>query len=177
MSNVIGASRNNSTVRFLGKALFVVAVLGVAVLAGPPPAMADSVGPFAGLAGTWKGVGKVVKEDGQSEKIACRASYTVSPDGINLGQSLVCASDSYRFDIKTDVYTDGTSLRGTWTETTRSASGNLEGEVRPGLIMTRVSAPGFSADVSVKTTGQKQIVNINPEDRTQIAQVSITLAR
>lgn len=168
MSNIIS---------LLGKSLLVVAGLGVAVLAGPPPAMAGSEGPFAGLAGTWKGVGKVVKEDGNSERIACRASYTVSPDGINLGQSLVCASDSYRFDIKTDVYTDGTALRGTWTEATRSASGNLEGEVRPGLLKTRVSAPGFSADVSVKTTGEKQIVNINPEDRTQIAQVSIALAR
>jgi hypothetical protein len=168
MSNTIGVLR---------KSLFAVAALGVSVLASPPPAIADSMGPFAGLAGTWKGVGKVVKEDGKSEKIACRASYAISPDGINLGQSLVCASDSYRFEIKTDIYTDGTTLRGTWTEATRSASGNLEGEVRPGLIMTRVSAPGFSADVSVKTTGQKQVVNINPADRTQIAQVSITLAR
>jgi hypothetical protein len=177
MSIRSGAIRNTSSIRLLGKSLLVAAGLGAAVLAWPQAAMADSEGPFAGLAGTWKGVGKVLNEDGKSERIACRASYTVSSDGINLGQSLVCASDSYRFDIKTDVYTDGTSLRGTWTETTRSASGNLEGEVRPGLIMTRVSAPGFSADVSVKTTGQKQIVNINPEDRTQIAQVSITLAR
>jgi hypothetical protein len=174
MSIRSGAIRNTSSMRLLGKSLLVAAGLGAAVLAWPQAAMADSEGPFAGLAGTWKGVGKVLNEDGKSERIACRASYTVSSDGINLGQSLVCASDSYRFDIKTDVYTDGQALRGTWVEATRNATGNLTGEVHPGLIESRVTAPGFAANVSVKTMGQKQVVSINPESK-DIAQVSITL--
>jgi hypothetical protein len=167
---------NVSSSRLLGKSLLVAASLGAAILAWPQAAMADSEGPFAGLMGNWKGVGKVLTEDGKSERIACRANYTVSPDGINLDQSLVCASDSYRFDIKTNIYTDGHALRGTWAEATHNATGNLTGEVHPGLIESRVTAPGFAANVSVKTVGQKQMVSINPETK-DIAQVNITMTR
>jgi hypothetical protein len=168
--------RNISTGRPFAKSLLLAASLGAAVLAWPQTASADSEGPFVGLSGAWKGVGKVITGDGKSERIACRANYKVSPDGINLGQSLVCASDSYRFDIKTNIYTDGQTLRGTWAEATHNATGNLTGEVRPGLIESRVTAPGFAANVSVKTMGQKQVVSINPETK-DIAQVDITLSR
>jgi hypothetical protein len=160
--------------RLLGKSLLLAISLGGAVLFGPQLAMADSEGPFAGLSGDWHGAGRILSGDGKGEKIACRASYQVSPDGINLGQSLVCASDSYRFDIRTSIFTDGKTLRGTWQETTRNATGNLTGEVSPGLIQSRVTAPGFAADVSVKTTGRKQVVSINPEGK-DISQVDITM--
>jgi hypothetical protein len=160
----------------LGKSLIVAAGLAGATLLWPQFAAADSDGPFIGLSGSWHGAGRVVTDDGKGEKIACRATYTVSPDGINLGQTLVCASDSYRFDIRTNIFTDGENLRGTWEETTRKASGNLTGEVHPGSIESRVTAPGFAANVSVKTSGKKQVVSINPESK-DIAQVDIILTR
>jgi hypothetical protein len=169
-------ARLNKSGRLLGKSLLLAVSLGGALLLGPQLAMADSEGPFAGLSGSWHGAGRILSGDGKGEKIACRATYNVSPDGINLGQSLVCASDSYRFDIKTNIYTDGQTLRGTWAEATHNATGNLTGEVHPGLIESRVTAPGFAANVSVKTVGQKQIVSINPETK-DIAQVNITMSR
>jgi hypothetical protein len=167
-------ARPIKTGRLLGKSFLLAVSLGGALLLGPQLAMADSQGPFAGLSGSWRGAGRILSGDGKGEKIACRATYNVSPDGINLGQSLVCASDSYRFDIKTSIFTDGTTLRGTWQETTRNASGNLTGQVSPGLIQSHVTAPGFAADVSVKTTGRKQVVSINPEGK-DIAQVDIVM--
>ena len=169
-------ARLNKCGRLLGKSLLLAISLGGALLLAPQSAMADSEGPFVGLSGSWHGAGRILSGDGKGEKIACRATYNVSPDGINLGQSLVCASDSYRFDIKTSIFTDGQKLRGTWQETTRNASGNLTGEVSPGLIQSHVTAPGFSADVSVKTSGPKQVVSINPESK-DIAQVDITMTR
>jgi hypothetical protein len=180
MSNVSGHEQAifqpSKAIRLLGKSLLLAVSLGGAVLLGPQLAMADSEGPFAGLSGSWRGTGRILSGDGKGEKIACRATYEVSPDGINLGQSLVCASDSYRFDIRTSIFTDGQTLRGTWQETTRNASGNLTGEVSPGLIQSRVTAPGFAAEVSVKTSGRKQVVSINPEGK-DIAQVDITMTR
>ena len=166
----------SKTGRSLGKSFLLAISFGGAVLLGPQLAMADSEGPFAGLSGSWHGAGRVLSGDGKGEKIVCRATYNVSPDGINLGQSLVCASDSYRFDIRTSIFTDGQTLRGTWQETTRNASGNLTGEVSPGSIQSRVTAPGFAAEVSVKTSGHKQVVSINPEGK-DIAQVDITMTR
>jgi hypothetical protein len=180
MTNIVGheqtAAPTNKSGRLPGKSLFLAIALGGALLLGSQAAMADSEGPFAGLSGSWHGAGRILSGDGKGEKIACRATYQVSPDGINLGQSLVCASDSYRFDIRTSIFTDGQTLRGTWQETTRNASGNLTGEVSPGLIHSHVSAPGFSAEVSVKTSGRKQVVSINPESK-DIAQVDITMTR
>ena len=60
-------------------------------------------GPFSGLAGYWSGAGTVTLDDGSTERIRCRASYAVGDNGAGLNQTLVCASDSYKFDLKTNV--------------------------------------------------------------------------
>jgi hypothetical protein len=162
--------------RFLGGFLLLGACLLGAALALPEAGMAKSEGPFASLSGNWHGSGRVTATNGTSERISCRATYTVSPDGINLSQSLVCASDSYRFDIRASVFSDGQSLTGTWQETTRNASGNLTGQIDGGSIETTVSGPGFTAGLSLKTSSHKQVVSIRPQGM-EIAKVDITLTR
>ena len=113
---------------------------------------------------------------GNSEPIKCRATYAVSPDGSNLSQSLVCASDSYRFDIRSVVVSDGQTVRGTWEETTRNAAGNLIGRIRDGLIESTVTGPGFTARLSVRTTARRQMVSIDPQGA-DVNSVDITLVR
>jgi len=60
-------------------------------------------GPFAGLNGSWSGSGTVSLADGSKERIRCRANYTVDATGSGLRQSLRCASDSYKFDLASNV--------------------------------------------------------------------------
>ena len=67
-------------------------------------------GPFAGMAGTWSGGGSVMLDDGSSERIRCRAIYRVG--GPRMAMSLTCASDSYRFELRSNVAAKGNALSG-----------------------------------------------------------------
>ncbi len=145
-----------------------------AVAALPQSGSAQATGPFAGYDGEWQGTGRVVGANGNAERIKCRANYKVSPDGSGLGQSLVCASDSYRFDIRSDVVSDGRSVHGSWQELTRDATGNLTGRINDGTVESSVDGPGFTARLTVKMSGRKQVVTINPTG-TDISRVDITL--
>ena len=60
-------------------------------------------GPFAGFDGSWSGNGTVTLSDGTTERIRCRADYKVNGNGLGLKQNLRCASDSYKFDLSSDV--------------------------------------------------------------------------
>lgn len=164
----------SSSAAFRRKYVLRAAWFAGAILLSPQIGLAQSDGPFAGLAGDWRGAGRVVGTKGDSEPIKCRATYIVSPDGAGLSQSLVCASDSYRFDIRSEVISNGSTVHGTWQETTRDANGNFNGRVRDGLFEGTVSGPGISARLSLRTTGGKQVVSIEPQG-TDITKVDITL--
>src|ERR1700693_571648 len=83
--------------------------------------------PFAGFSGVWSGNGKVSLSDGSSERIRCRATYAVDGTGRALQQTLRCASDSYKFDLSSNVTSDGNNISGRWSETSRNIVGNLQG--------------------------------------------------
>lgn len=159
-----------------GRSAALAACIAGACLFLPQSGSADANSPFAPLSGAWRGDGTATGSNGKSERISCKATNTVSYDKINLSQSLVCASDSYRFDIRTNIFTDGQTIRGTWEEATRSETGNLSGSVSDGSIDGTVTAPGFSATISIKTTGDKEQVTIVPQG-TDIARVDIALTR
>ena len=87
------------------------AVLAASMMLLASPGQAQS-GPFASLAGAWTGTGKILIKDGGSESIRCRATYTVAGAGAGLSQVLRCASDSYRFDLTTNVTASGSNAVG-----------------------------------------------------------------
>jgi hypothetical protein len=149
----------------------------VALLLCPPLAVAQpSAGPFTKFDGSWRGSGQVVGSDGKHEKISCRAHYSIPPSGNALSQSLVCASDSYRFEVQSDVVaTDGHNVQGTWQETTRRASGDLVGQVSDGQFHGSVSGTGFTAEISLKMSGGRQSVTIVPQG-SNIAKVDIVMS-
>jgi hypothetical protein len=132
-------------------------------------------GPFAGLAGVWSGGGIVTLDDGSTERIRCRATYAVGNGGNGLNQSLTCASDSYRFNLASNVVASGGSLSGTWSESSRNVSGNLEGRGSNGNFQVTASSPGFTANISLMTRGNRQSVVIRAES--QFRGASITLSR
>jgi len=137
------------------------------------PAFAQT-GPFGVLAGTWSGEGTITTANGGSERIRCRAKYTVSEGGRAFQQALTCASDSYKFEISSNVETDGARVTGTWSEATRGVSGNLSGRVSGPNISAMVEAQGFQAGVAVNTRGRSQSVNIKPGG-TDITDVTVNL--
>src|ERR1700712_2975646 len=145
---------SNVTTRAAARRLIFAAVLSVAGISGSA-SFAQS-GPFAGMAGTWSGGGTVTLDDGSTERIRCRATYSVGAGGNGLNQSLTCGSDSYRFNLASNVVASGGSLSGTWSESSRGVSGSLDGRGSNGNFQVTASSPGFTANISLTTHGNKQ---------------------
>jgi len=124
------------------------------------------------MAGTWSGGGSVTLDDGSSERIRCRATYRVG--GPNMTMSLTCASDAYKFNLAADVQAEGNALSGSWSETSRNISGSLQGRGGGGNFQVLASAPGFNADIAMRTTGNKQSVTIRPDSQFRGASISLT---
>src|SRR3984957_4238593 len=131
-------------------------------------------GAFAGMAGNWSGGGTVTLDDGSTERIRCRATYAVGAGGNGLNQTLTCASDSYKFNILTNVTAQGAAVSGTWSETSRNINGAIEGRSGGGVVQVVATAPGFSANIAVTTHGNKQSVVIKAESQFKSASISLT---
>ena len=130
--------------------------------------------PFAGMAGVWSGNGTITLDGGAQERIRCKATYAVSSEGNGLNQALLCASDSYKFELKSDVLAKGGALTGSWAETTRNVSGSLEGSAGNGKFNVIVSAPVFTAKLTMTTSGNKQTVAITSEGAFKGANIALT---
>jgi hypothetical protein len=131
--------------------------------------------PFAGFDGSWSGVGTVALSNGTTEHIRCKADYKVAASGLGLKQALHCASDSYKFDLVSDVTSQGDRISGNWSEKSRNIFGNLQGTAGGGAIDVFVEASGFAATLNLRTNGTKQVVNI--ESKGEIRGVNITLTK
>jgi hypothetical protein len=131
--------------------------------------------PFAGLAGGWSGQGTVALSDGTTERIRCKAEYKVNDTGLVLKQSLRCASDSYKFELSSDVTCQGDHVSGSWSEASRNIFGNLQGTAGRGHIDVIVEAVGFTANLILRTNGTKQTVQMNSKG--DIRGVSISMVK
>jgi hypothetical protein len=172
-----GKRRANSADRtkmltVVGRLIFAGATLVLATV-GASTSYAQSAA-FAGMAGNWSGAGTVTLDDGSTERIRCRASYAVRADGNGLNQSLTCASDSYKFNLSSNVLAEGGSLSGTWTESSRNVSGNLEGRGSNGNFQVVASAPGFTANLTLTTHGNRQSVVIKSDSTIRTASISMS---
>jgi hypothetical protein len=169
-----GKPRANNAAAFAaaGRLTFAAVTLLVAAISGSA-SFAQS-GPFAGMAGTWSGGGTVTLDDGSTERIRCRASYAVGSGGNGLNQSLTCASDSYRFNLSSNVVAQGSALSGTWSEATRGVNGTLEGRGGGGNFQVVANAPGFTANISLTTRGNRQSVVIRSDSSFRAASISLS---
>jgi hypothetical protein len=131
--------------------------------------------PFAGFDGTWSGNGTVSLSDGSTERLRCRAVYQIDDTGLVLKQTLRCASDSYKFDLSSDVTSHGDHITGNWSETNRNVSGSLVGTAGSGKIDVTVESPGFTASLTLRTSGNRQTVQITSKG--DIRGVSITMVK
>src|ERR1700736_474468 len=148
--------------------------VGAALLLSVQASHAQS-GPFAGFDGAWSGNGTVSLSDGTTERIRCKADYKVNGSGLGLKQSLHCASDSYKFDLTSDVRSGGDGIAGSWSEGSRNIFGNLQGTAGGGQIDVFVEASGFAANLNLRTNGNTQVVQI--DSKGEIRGVTITMTK
>jgi hypothetical protein len=179
LAAVVGKHRGNNARRTIGifsgvRGLILGAVAMLAAAAFSTPSQAQS-GLFNGLAGVWSGAGTVTLDDGSSERIRCRATYAVGEAGRGLNQTLTCASDSYKFDLRANVVAEGNEISGSWSEISRNISGTIQGRGGNGVIQVVASAAGFNANISLTTRGNRQSVSIRSEGSFKAA--NITLSR
>jgi hypothetical protein len=132
--------------------------------------------PFAGMSGAWSGGGTVTLSGGANERIRCRAMYVVGNGGNQLQQSLRCASDSFTFELKSDVNHSAGQISGNWTEVTRNVGGRISGRATTGKIQALVDGPAFAANLALTLQGDRQSVVIR-SDGSALTQVAITLSR
>jgi hypothetical protein len=139
-------------------------------------ALAAPVSPFTAMAGTWAGGGVLSTTDGQQEQLRCRASYDVAGAGDQLRLNPRCASASYNFDLASDVEYRGGAISGSWSESSRNASGTISGRASGDHVEAAARGDSFSAHLSLTTRGGRQTVSIQPQGG-NITSVSLALSR
>lgn len=154
--------------KFYGPAVAVAAVLISA------SGHADS-GPFTGYAGNWTGTGAITIADSGTERIRCKGVYTVDSNGNGLHQKLKCASDSYKFELSSDVVASGNQVKGSWSEASRGVNGTVEGSISGSDINALVTTNGYAATFNVRTNGGRQ--NISISSKGELRGVTIVLAK
>ncbi len=118
--------------------------------------------PFEKLEGSWRGAGTVSPLGGKGERVRCRVSYRVSGD--NLTQKINCAGTDYRITASSDLTIDGTSISGSWQETSFGVGGDATGLAKGGSIFVRISSEDFSGRMSIQVAGDRQTVRITQFD-------------
>ncbi|HTT49049.1 MAG TPA: hypothetical protein VMG39_13740 [Pseudolabrys sp.] len=135
-------------------------------------------GPFARLAGHWTGSGTIDLANGTHEPLRCRASYDLLSELHSLELNIRCASDSYNFDLYGRAVLSGHAVSGSWSESTHAASGTISGTAEGDRIQVRAEAPGFTANLSLITRGDRQSVSIRtPDQSSGIKGATISLRR
>ena len=130
---------------------------------------AYAAGPFAAYGGAWRGSGRF-ESNGRSEALLCRSDNRPSRGGAAVALSLVCASDSFRLDIRSDLSTDGSGVHGTWTEASQNVSGSVTGTISRRQIDVSVMGSGFNANVAMRAIGKRLDFSLaSQQGRVQIA--------
>ena len=171
----MGSNHSNKSPKVFAGRVILAGAAVIAGMAASSPALAQrGEGGFGPFAGSWVGSGTISTING-SERIRCRVSYAVG-GGNSLSQDLRCASDSYNFQVSSNIVNQGGAISGTWSEVTRQVSGNVSGRLGDGTLQASVSGPGFSAGLSISTSGNRQSVTIRPSGG-DIRDVSVNLMR
>jgi hypothetical protein len=155
------------------RAVFAVAL---SVLASPSLAQQPDEGPFAGLPGSWAGTGIIALSSGAKERIRCRATYRLDHDISNLRLELSCTSDSYKFELQSQLAHNDRVISGSWNETTRGVGGTITGTAVGSRIQARAEGQTFTALLALNTRGTRQSVSIESPG-SEMSRITIDLTR
>jgi len=132
--------------------------------------------PLTLMKGNWSGGGNITLSDGNKERLRCRSTYNPDGSGTNMSLTLTCASDSYKFELTSQVQYRNGQITGNWTETTRAQQGQLSGTASGGRVDARAEGQSFAAFLSINTRGDTQNVSIRSPG-SQMQEVAISLNR
>jgi hypothetical protein len=147
------------------------------VLLGVSPSMAQRAaeGPFADLPGSWSGTGTIAMANGAKERIRCKAEYRLA-DRVTVRVEMTCASDSYRFQLRSNTTAVDQRLSGTWNESTRGVGGQIFGRIVGNRLEIRADGQTFTALLNMTTRGNRQSVSIRSPG-SEMSEVNISLTR
>jgi hypothetical protein len=154
----------------------VATALAFAVPAQAQPGPQMGAGLFEAWAGSWSGEGALTTADGTRSRIRCLVTYAVQDRGRAVRQDLRCASDTYRFEITSNMVQSGQSLSGDWFESTRRVGGRITGRASGSRLDIRAEGDTFTALVTVTTQDNRQTFVLESPG-SQLSDVSITLSR
>lgn len=154
----------------------IVKVLCAAIAIGLSAASPANAGPFDALAGQWSGGGTVSYTDGSNERLQCKARYDVRSDSLKL--SLVCATDNYKIDARSNVRYNSGFLSGDWQEITRNLGGDVSGSAIGNTISAQLQSGGSTLlNFKIVTNGGAQSVRIAPQPGTPLKSVQVNMTR
>ena len=156
--------------------LTALSALALAVTLVAAESAAATSSPFRNFIGEWSGRGQLVGSDGHRESMRCRAEDSEVNGGAAVNQAIVCASESFKFDIRSHVEASGESAKGYWSEVSRNVSGSLTGRIAENQFEGQISSLTFSAAVSLTSNGRTQTVSIRPSGG-DVTDVRIELRR
>jgi hypothetical protein len=154
----------------------VATALSLAAPAHAQPGPQTGAGLFELWAGSWSGDGALTTADGTRSRIRCLVTYVVQDRGHAARQDLRCASDTYRFEITSNMVQSGQSLSGDWFESTRRVGGRITGRAAGSRMDIRADGDTFTALVTVTTQENRQTFVLESPG-SQLSDVSITLNR
>ena len=157
-----------------GRRLWPAMCAGLVALAVAAPAHAE--GPFAGLAGTWRGAAEIKLQGGSSETLKCFAYYTPKAAGGELGLAIRCASASNKIELRAQLTAAAGKVSGRWEERTYNASGAVTGQASEGRLNLTIDGGAFKGSMAVRTSGSNQTVSIRTEG-IALQGVNINLSR
>jgi hypothetical protein len=151
-----------------------VSALGLIIFVGQVAMATEN--PFSQFSGNWTGSGTITVQDGTRERIRCRGIYTLGQSSDTIKLDLRCASDSFKFELQSDITYDNGNILGNWIEANRSVRGALSGKSTDNQIHAIVQTIGFTASLSLTTRGNNQNVSIKSPG-SEVTEVAIKLAR
>src|SRR5665647_2848550 len=85
------------------RAIGVIAISALLALVSQPALAAPADGPFAAPQGSWSGTGTIVLSSGAKERIRCNATHRLGASSSELQLALNCESDSYKFNLESQI--------------------------------------------------------------------------
>jgi hypothetical protein len=154
-------------------ATIMVALMGSMML--PSAALADASRLFKKLAGSWRGSGDLVREDGTREQLSCRGYYVLKSEGKGLSIATLCNSPTEKFELRSLVTEGVHGISGQWEERTYHATGQVSGSADSTTMDLSFSGT-IEGTISISLTGEAHSVNVSAAGA-GIKGVSISLTR
>ena len=138
----------------------------------------QNANPFMKFGGNWTGNGLIHLSNGTKERIRCKGGFTTSDlfSISSMKMDLLCAGDSYKFELQSELKHNSGEISGTWSEMTRGFNGEVTGKINGDQIHAVAASQMFNATLELINLGDKQQVRITSPG-SEITDVLIGLNR